>query len=135
MRRLLFLVLLLVTAVSCAAPTCEESTVDYRATVDSLNEQWDDALAIANSTARMSLSGPLGDLQSLNRDTKQIDVPECAASAHEAMLDYQEAIIDAFLAFMGNENDSVVNARFDTAQELQSKWVTRYVGLTVNLDE
>jgi hypothetical protein len=46
MKKLLFVGLLLLFAVSCAAPTCEEQTVDYRAAVDDIIERWDDATDI-----------------------------------------------------------------------------------------
>ncbi|MBK9292819.1 MAG: hypothetical protein IPM52_14520 [Bacteroidetes bacterium] len=124
---MIIILTLLVTAVSCAAPTCEESTVDYRAAVDSINEEWDDAIAIANSTARMSLAGPLGELQSIAREARQIEPPECAQDAHVAWVSYQEFTIGAFLAFMGQEDDAVVSAAFADAEEQQEKWVSEYL--------
>jgi hypothetical protein len=126
MKRLFIAVLLLIAAVSCAKPTCEELTVDYRASIDAINEEWDDATAIASSTARMSLSGPLGELQGINRDTKQVEVPECAADAHEALLLYQESVIDSFLAFMSQQDDSEVSDLFDKADANLFAWTVTY---------
>lgn len=132
MKKLLFISLLigLLFSVSCAAPTCEEQTVDYRAAVDDIVERWDDAAEIANSTARMSLSGPLGELQDIKRDTGDIEVPECAADAHAALIDYQETIIDSFLAFMGQEDDETVSRLFSRASDKLTTWAVEYSQLT-----
>lgn len=122
--------LLLLAAVSCSEPTCAESTEEYRAAVDLIIEEWDDAVQIADSTARMSLSGPLGELQSINRNTKQLEVPECAAESHESLLSYQEGIIAGFLAFMGQEEDATVTNLFEVANGFKFTWQIEYERLT-----
>jgi len=80
-------------------------------------ERWDDANAIANSTARIALSAPVSELQKLRREWKDVKPPEDLEQFHNKILDYEESIIEGYLAFMSDKTDAVVNAHFKRASD------------------
>jgi hypothetical protein len=77
--------------------------------------QWLDALKVANSTGRIALSGPITNLQSIRQDTQNLKVPTCLKDAKDTLLESMNNMIDGFLAFAGDEGDSVVQEYFDQA--------------------
>lgn len=87
-----------------------------------LLQRWDDAADIAGSTGRINLSGPVGDLQAIRREAGRLDIPFCAEEAHEHLLRSMELYIDAFLAFMAQDPDSIVDRRFEDANEALDEW-------------
>ncbi len=136
MKKLLILVSLTIVlaAVGCAAPeptpipptptpeTCFGQTVDYRADTQEIAGRWDDAMAIAGSTGRANLSGPVAALQEIRRETRDIVPPGCAAAAHQAFVDYMDAEIESYIAFMQNKSDNRVNQLKNLAQQAFIKW-------------
>lgn len=117
--KLLFLLLIMViplTAVPGCAQSCAAQTEEYRATVDDLLEEWEDALAVAGSTSRISLAGPMAELQQIRREAGDIeDVPECATAAHDLLLQAMDDAIDAMLAFAAQEEDTRVTDLMEIA--------------------
>lgn len=143
MKKLMLVILLLVTAVSCggaaaaeptavptpeATQTCAESTADYRDAVDDLLTTWDDTNALASSTSRINLSGPVGDLQQIARDVEAMDVPPCAEKAHQLLSDYMRRLIDGYLAFMAQEANA--NNKISQANNILQQWAEEYATLT-----
>lgn len=114
MKKVLAVLLLSLVLISACGPTCTQQ--GYIEITSDIEEQWHDALDIANSTARMSLSGPIGDMQQIIRDYKKLEVPECYSSTHGLFIDSYEQTVDAFLAFMSSEEDSVVQSRFRASE-------------------
>jgi len=80
-------------------------------------KEWDDANAIAGSTARIALAGPVSELQKLRREWEDVEPPEGLEKFHNKILDYEESIIEGYLAFMSKEPDDVVEAHFKTASD------------------
>lgn len=115
---------------SCASPTCAELTVDYRANLDNIEDRFNDAFDLASNTSRVSLSVPISELQEVNRDAKNLDVPECAKDTQDALLLYQESVIDGFLAFLSQADDSEVELLFTRANERQTTYFLEYAKLT-----
>lgn len=89
-------------------PSCAAMTAAWLVEVEPLLEQWDDALVLAGSTARVNLSGPVGTLQQLARDIKAIEPPICAVDAYGYLVTYLDAKVDKFLLFMSQANDMEV---------------------------
>lgn len=132
--RLLFLFILIaapLTAVPGCAQSCADQTEEYRATVDDLLEEWEDALAVAGSTSRISLAGPMAELQSIRREAGDIEgVPECAESAHDLLLKSMDDAIDAMLAFAAQEEDSRVTDLMEIAGNRYESFNREYGRLT-----
>lgn len=111
-------------------PTCEEATVGYREAVDDILGRWDDKNAIANATSRISLSGPVGELQDIYREAEDIETPPCAERAQEFMLSYMDRTIAGYLSFMAQDAEGVTSAKFTAASNMLDNWVEEYVKLT-----
>lgn len=94
---------------------CADQAADYLAELDDLRARWMDALEIADSTARMSLAGPVGELQDIRREIGALEGPECARMAGAALYMHADAAIDGFLLFMQDEPESQIDAKFDEA--------------------
>ncbi|MCE5258551.1 MAG: hypothetical protein LLG44_05745 [Chloroflexi bacterium] len=83
--------------------TCSELTSQWLAEIGPLVREWDDALAVANSTARISLANPVKDLQRISRSLEEAPAPECAQQAKTYYINYVNAEIDVFIKFMAQE--------------------------------
>jgi len=94
----------------------------YYEVVEPILGRWDDAMAIADSTARINLAGPVSTLQEIRREAASLDVPECAAKAHEGLIEAMEHYIEGFLAFMADKPDSIVDVQFDLGNDKLENW-------------
>lgn len=73
--------------------------------IDQLNAieiRWDDAHALASSTARIALATPVNELQDIKRDLVKLEVSECLTPAKEALNSYMNSQISNFLSFMAD---------------------------------
>jgi len=115
MKKLFFvsLVILFMLA-SCSNTYCpkDEATSSIDEMMD-LSEEWDDAMAVANSTSRIGLTGPIGDLQEIKREAGRMEVPPCLEWAQTRLIKMMEFGIDGFLAFASEEPDSTVTSYFN----------------------
>jgi len=128
MFRLVPLLLVLVTACGGSVPTvavaptvapqptpaCPDRAAEFIRLSQDLREQWDDALTLADSTPRGSLPPQIADLQRIRRETEDLEVPDCAAEAKEHLVGAMDAGIDGFIAFLGQEDQSIIDANFRT---------------------
>jgi hypothetical protein len=67
------------------------------------------AYQVAASTSLISLSGPVGELQKIQRDTEKIVVPACMESAKNELILAMDKAADAFRAFMAEKLDKEVS--------------------------
>lgn len=69
-----------------------------------LVSRWQDASKIAGSTSRISLPGPVKDMQQIIRDTESFE-PQgaCLDEAKKLMLNSMKKELDLYLRFMGGE--------------------------------
>lgn len=104
-------------------PCSASELVKYAEAIEDVSRRFDDAYNLANNTSRMSLSPVIGDLQEIRRDAQDLDVPRCALDTKTNLVNYMDAIIDAFLAFLAQEPDSVVSGRFSTASNYYGKYL------------
>jgi hypothetical protein len=105
--------LLLCTFVAGCGPSCDVE--GYLGVVTPYLEDWDDTNATASSTARTNLSGPIGEMQDIKRDVEDLEVEPCLEDAHANLVTYMERTIDAYIAFMNNEDDELVQSTMETA--------------------
>jgi hypothetical protein len=80
----------------------------YQDKVKSLVERWGDVMDTASSTPRMTLAIPLETMRGIRRETKDLSVEACAKDAHEGLIEHMDAAIDAYNAFMAQEDESLV---------------------------
>lgn len=71
--------------------------------MQALRVRWDDAVKLAESTARIALSGPVGGLQSIRQEAQAMVVPSCLDDAKSALVDGMSTTINGYMAFMQNK--------------------------------
>jgi hypothetical protein len=71
----------------------------------------------------MTLAIPLETMRGIRRETKDLSVEACAKDAHEGLIEHMDAAIDAYNAFMAQEDESLVTFRFQKANSLLDAWV------------
>lgn len=69
---------------------------------DDLMARWDDASTVASSTARMSLSGTVANLQAIKRDATALTVPPCLTEGKAELIKGMELMLEGYLEFMAN---------------------------------
>ena len=94
---------------------CAEQAKEYLEELERLEEQWFDAVEVADSTSRISLSGPVGELQTIKREIEELEGPECASGAGNALFRHAEYVIEGFLLFMQDEPESLIESEFNKA--------------------
>lgn len=93
----------------CGVNTVNEAS---KLLVDQLNI-YDEAYQVATSSPRISLIGPVTQIQQILMDTKEVVVPSCMQKAKIALVTSMEAAIRGFLAFMAQEADVTVHSLMD----------------------
>ena len=132
MKRL-FCLLAVLLLVGCATPEPTPTpdpcaiAAEWIGQWDALIARWDDANELAGSTPRMSLPGVIESLQVIKRDMAALDgaCPE-AARTRDATAEYMEAVIDAYLAFVAQEDDKDVAAKFNEADTAMQSALHHY---------
>jgi hypothetical protein len=103
-----------------ATPTsilCRDQAAGYLQLIETTLTEWDDAVKIANNTARGSLSPAIADLQAIRRKLNQTTVPGCTGLAHQYLIQHMDSTIEGFLAFMRDDPDSKVTQKFNDADK------------------
>jgi len=114
MKYIYALILLAVFSLSACAPACDVES--YTSAVDPIVSRWQDAVTVADQTPRMSLSAQINELQSIKRDADAVEVSECLAVAHDSLLSHMEFSIEGYLAFLGEQEDTMIQVLFDNAE-------------------
>jgi hypothetical protein len=130
---ILVIISLVLLVASCSKPqaSCAELTQEYRDQVMQLADKWDSANALANNSPRMQLVTPISSLQNIRNEYNNLTVPECAQKTHASMLNYMDATIDGFMAFLSDEDDNIVNSHFTRADQYFSSWNVEFAKLSI----
>lgn len=83
--------------------TCSEEAADFAVAASALLDEWDDTNELADSTARIALSGPVSDLQDIKQRASALDAPDCAAGVKDTLLGYMDIQTDVYLTFMAED--------------------------------
>ena len=126
-----FIGLALLIASCGETQSCAELTKEYRIQVDKLASEWDSANEIANSTPRMELTRPITNLQNIRNEYYRLIVPKCAKEAHTLLLDYMDAIIEGYAAYIAYKPDTTVNDHFTSAAKYFDSWTAAFSKLAV----
>lgn len=110
--------------------TCAEEASAFLGSLSSILGRWQDAIDVANSTARVSLAGPVGELQAIRREVDEQDVPSCATPAKIALVSSMDHLIEAFLLFMQESADSRINQEFDESATAMDYFSTLVQGIS-----
>ena len=81
---------------------CRDAFPSYVESMSEIQEEWEDTFEVALSTSRISLAGPVGDLQDIRREAEKVISPVCMVDSHEGYVEGMETYIDFFLDFMAD---------------------------------
>lgn len=96
------------------------STADGRRAITQLRDdlqRWDDAVTLAQATPRISLAPQSAALQGIRRDVDAQYWPPCATAAGGDLTTSMQDTIDGFVAFLGQQPDSVATDDFNRATD------------------
>lgn len=96
------------------------------AKLNPLIDDWDDANSLASSTSRINLAVPVSNLQSVQKQIRNLDSPKCAKPVIDQALDMTEETINIYLLFMQDEEDFVVNSKLSNVRGSQSLFIKYY---------
>jgi hypothetical protein len=85
-------------------PIEQEAIVTAVPALNVLYNKWKDALKLAESTARISLAGPVGNLQAIRQRTESLLVPDCFVTPKQTLTKGMSIIIEGFLQFVQDAN-------------------------------
>jgi hypothetical protein len=136
---------ILVFLTSCSAATiggptptpdpCSAGEIKrYAEAIRDVSREFADAYTVATSAPRMSLAPVIQDLQAIRREAEDLEVPECAAPAKDALIAYMNVAIEAFTAFMSQKSDRHVATVFERANALLDDYtieVVKLIGVTL----
>ena len=92
-------------------PDTQYASIDLekedRAKLDDVMSRWSDASIVAGSTARIALSAPVKDLQSIRREAEKLTVTPCLTRAQANMLVGMDAEILGYIKFMGDSKANI----------------------------
>ena len=72
--------------------------------ISKLVKRWDDASLLASSTARIALSGPISQLQSIRRESSDLIVPACISHHKELLIKSMDLTLDGYISFMQDKD-------------------------------
>lgn len=115
--------LLAISLTACGGDSEEPCiSLDYYMAIEPKLEEWDDAVEVAGSTSRIALAPQITRLQDIKREVEDMDIPWCGVFAHMELIKAMEYRIDAFLAFMSQEDDEEVTRLSDLANSAIDDW-------------
>lgn len=96
---------------------CEEAFPTYAEEMSDIQAEWMDALDIATSTSRISLAGPISDLQSIQRRAEKVEAPECVLIEHDEYVEGMDTLVDFMLDFLADPDAEVDDEEIDEATD------------------
>jgi hypothetical protein len=94
-------------------PKCNAK--DFLKTSSDTIDKFYDATRRAEATSRIALSPIIGDMQQIRRDYKNLQHPSCADPYFQYIVAGMDDTIEAYISFMGQEGDWLVNVRLTSA--------------------
>lgn len=110
--------------------TCAEQASGFLSPLGGILGRWQDAIEIANSTARISLNGPVSDLQAIRREVDDLEAPLCASQAKSALISSMDHVIEGFLIFMQDPDDNRRSDEFADAAAAMKDFSTIVQGIS-----
>jgi hypothetical protein len=117
------------TPTNTHVPTAEPCYIqagEFITELEAYFDEWDDANAIANNTARVSLGPAVSELQEIRRNVSELSPPICAVKVHTTLINYMDKIIDGFLSFMADESDYKVSKLLSEANDLFDEFIEEF---------
>jgi hypothetical protein len=94
--------------------------------LDVIIEDWNDANSLASSSSRIALAIPVNNLQTIQKEVRNLEVSECAQPVIDNFLNITQNTIDGYLLFMQKKNESTIAEKFSESKESERLFVTYY---------
>ena len=105
-----FAVIIVLTTTACGQFCSKEG---YFRIVNPTLDKWYDAVEVADHSSKITMGSSIAELQSILREYKDIDVPECYSDAHLFVMAYMDRSITCYFWFV--EGRSTVERCFNYA--------------------
>jgi hypothetical protein len=116
MKRIILLMALMALLLSACAPSCASQSEDYFTQANDLADDYLRTVEVANSTSRIALAPMVTKLSDIEKDIEGLEPPECAATAHKNLVRATKFGVDAFLSFMSEDSDAMIQSSFQNFQ-------------------
>jgi len=107
-------------------PICLVQAYDFLNQLKGYLAEWDDANALAQATARIALASPVRELQRIRRDVGNLAAPACAVHVRDLCVEYMDAIIKSYMAFMEQKSDVEVSLLFQYSNKALLAYTVAY---------
>ena len=97
--------------------------------IDPLVQRIDDVNALASSTSRIALVTPLSQMQDVQREIRELDVPKCAEPVKQKLLNSIELLLSAYLGFASGEPDFLVEVKFSLFKNSLDEFTKSYLNM------
>ncbi len=85
---------------ACVADQKRKDVSNAAMKMDEFIKNWDSDLQIASATSRIALAGPVMKLREREEELAKYKAPECLSKSKSALMAHVRASIEAFTAFM-----------------------------------
>ncbi len=121
--------------ISTTPDLCARENITAEITkTNKLMRAFDDYSSLASSTPTDQLVSIIPAMQSIRRDTQDLQVPTCLDSLKKIQLAHMNTVIQVLLAFMSQSNNTeALNAGIQQARELHTQYdleIARLLGIT-----
>jgi hypothetical protein len=133
MRYIWGLLLLALVLMGCGVPgaaTCQDQLKPYAQQISPIVTEWQDAIKLASSTPRGSLSPQIASLQAIRRKTDAVTPPDCAKAPHAQLVKGMDLGIQGFLDFLAQKPQATVNQEFTDAGAAIAAFNTQLANLS-----
>lgn len=101
--------------------------------INDLIREFDDITYVANLTDQKLLTQPIIQLQTVRRNTENLNPPSCLLELRKHAVNYMNMVINYLAHFMGGVSQEQINAEINTSQTLRNTYEAeraRLVGAT-----
>lgn len=93
--------------------------------------RFSDAVHVADSTARVSLSGPVSEMQAARREYQALEAPVAAEKAKAAVVNAMDQTTEIYIEFMSDASDTTVQSLAEKANSAWNAAVSEYQNLNL----
>ncbi|MGL1833067.1 hypothetical protein ACKVEX_05610 [Rhodocyclaceae bacterium SMB388] len=96
------------------------ANLDSLERVQRVAEKWDDAIKVLEVTPRLAASGPIGALQAIHRDLRNMSVTSCVVPARDALATATGFHLEAVMSILRNDEQRAQQMGERYVQEMQA---------------
>jgi len=117
-------------------PCSTENLTGEVGRVNDLMREFDDYSALASNTPQSQLVILVPQLQRIQREAEDQEVPACLVDLKKLQLAHMNIVVETLMAFMNSTDVSVINAGIGQAHDLHNRYMVemaRLLGVTITV--